>query len=430
MEKPKRKTSFTVTEWAWMLYDLTTNSYATIILAAIFPIYFNAVVGRSTLGLELKGFGSSFVMLVTAILCPILGAFGDRKGMKKRFWASFAFSGAILTLSLAFVSGWPLLLLGYILSNICYNAAMLFYDSFITDITSAERMHRVSTWAYAIGYFGGGTITLIITTVLLFVMGTTQALPVRISFGIAALWWVVFSLPMLFKVKQNHYNEKSLRAVADNLGKELSETLHSIWADKRLLHFVLAYFFYIDGVATVITMATSYGSTLGLSSSMMILALLTTQLVAVPFSILFGKLASKLDAIKMILFAIVVYIVICLIGFYMGNMVEMAKGSAHALAISHAQFLFWAVAILVGTVQGGIQALSRSQFGQMIPSERSNEYFGFFNIFNRFASIIGPFLMAVTTLITGRSSAGILSVSLLFVIGGIFLLTGQKYFRQ
>lgn len=426
--KKLMKNPFSSTEWAWMLYDLTTNSYATIILAAIFPIYFNVMVGHSALGLELKGFGSSFVMLVTAILCPILGALGDRKRMKKRFWASFAFSGAILTLGLAFVSSWPLLLLGYVLSNICYNTAMLFYDSFITDITIPERMHRVSTWAYAIGYFGGGTITLIITTILLFTMGTSNPLPVKISFALSALWWIVFSLPMLFRVKQVHYHEKTFKETTDGLLKQLGKTLREIWMDKGLRHFVLAYFFYIDGVATVITMATSYGQTLGLSASLMILALLTTQLVAVPFSILFGKLAGKFDAIKMILFAIGAYIVICLLGFYMGNMVETAHGAARTVAIGHAQVIFWIVAILVGTVQGGIQALSRSQFGQMIPSERSNEYFGFFNIFNRFASILGPLLMALTAMLTGLTSFGILSVVILFIAGAILLLTGRKYF--
>jgi UMF1 family MFS transporter len=196
-----------------------------------------------------------------------------------------------------------------------------------------------------------------------------------------------------------------------------------------MLLFMLAYFFYIDGVGTVITMATSYGSTLGLNSTLMIVAILTTQIVAVPFSILFGKLADRFSAVRMITIAIGVYIVICIIGFYMGHSIETTVdgSAAHAAAVSQGQVLFWIMAGLVGSVQGGIQALSRSQFGQMVRGEHSNEYFGFFNIFNRFASILGPGLMSLMTLITGKPSYGILSIIILFVVGGALLFSSQRH---
>ncbi|GBG96704.1 MFS transporter [Lactococcus termiticola] len=425
---PTIKAKANKAERSWMLYDLTTNAYATIILTAIFPIYFNAVVGHSVLGLELKGFASSFVMLLTAFLCPILGAVGDLPGKKKRYWAIFAFSGAALTLGLVFASGWQLLLLFFVLSNIAYNCAFLFYDSFITDVTTPERMHRVSTQGFAVGYIGGGLVTLIISAVLLFTMGTSNPLAVKLSFLLTALWWFVFNIPMLRNVKQVHSNPRGLDR---GLFRELWATLKDIWADKGLRFYVLAYFFYIDGVSTVITMATSYGSALGLSSSMMILALILTQTVAAPFSIIFGRLATRFNAIRMLLIAIAIYVIICILGFEMGRMIETApSGPAHGLAISHGQMIFWIVAFMVGMVQGGIQALSRSQFARMIPTERSNEYFGFFNIFNRFASILGPALMAVTTLMTGFSSFGILSLIILFFLGALLLLGGRKHFQE
>ncbi|MBB5887907.1 MFS transporter [Lactovum miscens] len=423
----KETKGFTKAEFSWMLYDLTTNGYATIILAAIFPIYLSSVMGHNTLGLQLKGYGSAFVMLISAISCPILGVIGDSKGMKKKLWVSFVIAGALLTMSLAFTNTWEFLLAGYILSNIAYNSATLFYDSFITDIATKDRMHRVSTWGFAVGYFGGGTILLIITVILMAVMKGDPTIPVKASFILCGLWWLGFSLPMLLNAHQVHYNTKPMSEVLSSLGSQLLGTMKNIYADKALFTYVVAYFFYIDGVGTVINMATSYGTTLGLGTTSMILALLCTQLVAVPFSILFGRLATKRSAINMILFAIGVYIVICIIGFYMGYSVESSgTGMEHGLAISHATILFWTMAVLVGTVQGGIQALSRSHFGRIIPQEKSNEYFGFFNIFNRFASIIGPFLIAIITGITGQASFGILSIIILFIIGAILLMVSPK----
>jgi len=421
---------FTRPEWAWMLYDFTTNAYATIILTAIFPIFFNAVLGENTRGLELKGYAQSFIMLVAAVSSPILGALGDSKGMKKRLWGSFAFTGAAITLCLAFIgtSSWALLLAGYILSNIAYNCALLFYDSFLTDVTTPERMHKVSTTAYAIGYFGGGTMMLLITAALMIVT-KNNTLAAEVSFGLTAAWWILFSLPMVFRVHQVHFNTTPLRDVTRALFSQLGGTVRSIVANKGMLLYMLAYFFYIDGVGTVITMATSYGSTLGLNSTLMIVAILTTQIVAVPFSILFGHLAGRFSAINMISIAIGVYIVICIVGFSMGTSIEstVPGTAAYDAAVSRGQTLFWIMAGMVGTVQGGIQALSRSQFGQMVQAEHSNEYFGFFNIFNRFASILGPLLMALVTTVTGRSSYGILSIIILFIVGGTLLLRSRQH---
>ena len=425
----KVKDRFTKVEKSWMLYDLTLNGYATIVLTAIFPIYFNSVLGQNTLGLEMKGYASSLVMLVATVSSPILGLLGDRKDMKKKFWGTFVIIGVAFTVGLVFAQTWQLLLLFFVLSNICYNSAMLFNDSFITDVTTPERMHRVSTWAFAIGYFGGGFILLVITAVLLFTMGTSNVLPVKIAFALTALWWLGFSIPMFLNVKQVHYNEDSLGKEKKKIFSQLWQTIKSIAREKKIFYFMIAYFFYIDGVGTVIAMATSYGSTLNLSSALMIVAIITTQVVAIPFSILYGKLANKFSAIRMIGIAIATYIVICVLGFYMGFIVESSGAvgtAANTAAIAKAQIIFWIVAGLVGTAQGGIQALSRSQFGQMVPKDKSNEYFGFFNIFNRFASIMGSFLMAFVTMLTGKSSFGLLSIIALFIVGGIMLLKSHR----
>ena len=410
-----------------MVYDFTTNAYATIILTAIFPIFFNSFFADPAVGLQWKGYAQSFIMLVAAVTCPILGAIGDIQGMKKRMWFGFAMSGALLTVAMAFGTSWQFLLVGYVLSNIAYNCANLFYDSFITDVTPHDRMHKVSTTAFAVGYFGGGTIMLIVTAALMFTIG--QSLAVTLSFIITAAWWIIFSIPMAFNVKQTHFNPKPANEVLHNLFKQLGHTAVSIAKNKGLLLFTVAFFFYIDGVGTVITMATSYGSTLGLNSTLMIVAILTTQVVAVPFSLLFGWLAGKFGGVHMIIVAICIYVVICVMGFYMGYSISSAPlGTVgHDAAIARGQILFWVMAGMVGTSQGGIQALSRSQFGRMVPRERSNEYFGFFNIFSRFASIIGPAMMALVTGLThGRSEFGILSILILFGVGAVLLIGWRK----
>jgi len=417
---------FSKTEWSWMMYDFTTNAYATIVLTAIFPIYFATFFADSNVAMQWKGYAQSFIMLVAAISCPILGAIGDTQGMKKRLWAGFALSGVLLMLFLILGGNKEILLAGYILSNIAYNLANLFYDSFLTDVTDRHRMHRVSTTGFAIGYFGGGTVMLIITAVLMFTL-PRLTLVVKLSFGLTALWWVLFSIPMAFNVQQTHYNPKPRREVLHTLFQELGRTAKSIFNNKGMFLFTVAFFFYIDGVGTVISMATSYGKTLNLNTSLMIVAILITQVVAVPFSLLFGWLSYRFGALRLILVGIGVYVVICIMGFYMGYSINsVPAGAVQDAAIKRGIVLFFIMAFLVGTSQGGIQALSRSQFGRMVPRDQSNEYFGFFNIFSRFAAIIGPGLMALVSGLThNRSEFGILSIIILFAIGGVVLITNR-----
>lgn len=419
---------FTKAEKSWIMYDWANSIYATNIMAAIFPIYF-AMQANET-GNKLYGFAVSAAALVVAVLAPILGAIGDFSGMKKKLFAGFLVLGLVFTAVMAAFEDWRLMLVGFILSRIGFSGSCLFYDSFLTDITTPERMDRVSSWGYAMGYIGGSTIPFIISIAVMLLLNQS-VLSYKIAILIVVVWWAVFSIPFLKNVKQQYSVEDAPQALAKEAFRNAWKTFKDILKDKKILFFIIAYFFYIDGVDTIISMATNYGETLGLGAIGMILALLVTQIVAVPFSILFGNLAKKVGAMRMIAIAVCVYFVITIIGFFMGFNIEQAELSGGDIdaALKLSSTLFWILATLVGTVQGGIQALSRSYFGQLIPPERSNEYYGFLDIFGKFSCVIGPALYAATYAATGRASLGILSIIVLFFGGMVALFAGRKYMK-
>ncbi len=419
---------FTKAEKSWIMYDWANSIYATNIMAAIFPIYF-AMQANET-GNKLYGFAVSAAALVVAVLAPILGAIGDFSGMKKKLFAGFLVLGLVFTAVMAAFEDWRLMLVGFILSRIGFSGSCLFYDSFLTDITTPERMDRVSSWGYAMGYIGGSTIPFIISIAVMLLLNQS-VLSYKIAILIVVVWWAVFSIPFLKNVKQQYSVEDAPQALAKEAFRNAWKTFKDILKDKKILFFIIAYFFYIDGVDTIISMATNYGETLGLGAIGMILALLVTQIVAVPFSILFGNLAKKVGAMRMIAIAVCVYFVITILGFFMGFNIEQAELSGGDIdaALKLSSTLFWILATLVGTVQGGIQALSRSYFGQLIPPERSNEYYGFLDIFGKFSCVIGPALYAATYAATGRASLGILSIIVLFFGGMVALFAGRKYMK-
>lgn len=419
---------FTKAEKSWIMYDWANSIYATNIMAAIFPIYF-AMQADET-GNKLYGFAVSAAALVVAVLAPILGAIGDFSGMKKKLFAGFLALGLVFTAVMAAFEDWRLMLVGFILSRIGFSGSCLFYDSFLTDVTTPERMDRVSSWGYAMGYIGGSTIPFIISIAVMLLLNQS-VLSYKIAILIVVVWWAVFSIPFLKNVKQQYSVEDAPQALAKEAFRNAWKTFKDILKDKKILFFIIAYFFYIDGVDTIISMATNYGETLGLGAIGMILALLVTQIVAVPFSILFGNLAKKVGAMKMIAIAVCVYFVITILGFFMGFNIEQAELSGGDIdaALKLSSTLFWILATLVGTVQGGIQALSRSYFGQLIPPERSNEYYGFLDIFGKFSCVIGPALYAATYAATGRASLGILSIIVLFFGGMVALFAGRKYMK-
>ena len=419
---------FTKAEKSWIMYDWANSIYATNIMAAIFPIYF-AMQANET-GNKLYGFAVSAAALIVALLAPILGAIGDFSGMKKKLFAGFLMLGLVFTAVMAAFEDWRLMLVGFIFSRIGFSGSCLFYDSFLTDVTTPERMDRVSSWGYAMGYIGGSTIPFIISIAIMLLMNQS-VLSYKIAILIVVVWWAVFSIPFLKNVKQQYSVEDAPQALAKEAFRNAWKTFKDILKDKKILFFIIAYFFYIDGVDTIISMATNYGETLGLGAIGMILALLVTQIVAVPFSILFGNLAKKVGAMKMIAIAVCVYFVITILGFFMGFNIEQAELSGGDIdaALKLSSTLFWILATLVGTVQGGIQALSRSYFGQLIPPERSNEYYGFLDIFGKFSCVIGPALYAATYAATGRASLGILSIIVLFFGGMVALFAGRKYMK-
>lgn len=431
MEKAETKLSkkFTKIEKSWIMYDWANSIYATNIMAAIFPIYYAMVATDA--GDKVYGFAVSAATFIVAILAPLLGAIGDFSGMKKKLFGGFLVLGLVFTATMAVFDQWQLMLLGFVLSRIGFSGSCLFYDSFLTDVTTPERMDRVSSWGYAMGYIGGSTIPFVISIAVMLLMGQS-VLSYKIAILIVVVWWALFSIPFLKNVKQTHSVEEPPSSLAKAAFSNAWKTLKDIVHDKKILFFIIAYFFYIDGVDTIISMATNYGTTLGLGAIGMILALLVTQLVAVPFSILFGNLAKKVGAMKMIATAVCVYFVITIIGFFMGYNIEQAElaGGDTAAAIKLSSVLFWILAALVGTVQGGIQALSRSYYGQLIPPERSNEYYGFLDIFGKFSCVIGPALYSLVYSLTDRSSLGILSIIILFAAGGVTLILGRKHFAK
>ncbi|MDO4543946.1 MAG: MFS transporter [Clostridia bacterium] len=547
----KLRQRFTKQEKSWIMYDWANSVYATNIMAAIFPILYAELA--SDTGNVWFGYAVSVASLIVAVLAPILGAVGDIKGYKKRMLTAFMLIGVVFTAVMAFAgASWQWMLVGYILSRIGFSGSCIFYDSFLTDVTTEERMDKVSGWGYAAGYIGGSTIPFIISIVVL-MLCKYNSFSQKFSILIVSVWWLVFSIPLLINVKQVHYIEAKTSSVAKTAFRNFKMTLKDVFTNKGLLLFMLAYFFYIDGVDTIISMATNFGSTLGLDRTGMILALVVTQVVAVPCSILFSHLSKRFGAVRMIATAICIYFCITIVGFTMGMMVEPSqqrfveafdaeiekvelqfeneedqriweedivanlrengkklvtqpltvredgsltereyayfylgeddeglfntvlirlecdsnsvteRRNAYAFssrelseqvytaiegirtdeefkaeilseeytesslaAAEIAQGLFWALAFMVGTVQGGIQALSRSYYARLIPVERSNEFFGFFDIFGRFAAVVGPALYATCYGLTGRASYGILSLILLFFMGGLVLLLGRK----
>lgn len=431
MEKIKEK-RFSKVEWSWIFYDWANSIWSTNIDAAIWPIYFALVVDRLANAGHVNtiyGYAVSLANFIVAIMAPFLGGIGDFKGMKKKLWKIFMLIGVVFTAFMAIFDQWQLMLLGFVVSRIGFSGSILFYDSFLTDVTSPERMDKVSSWGYAMGYIGGSTIPFIISIAIMLLMDMSD-LSYKIALGIVPVWWLIFSIPFWRNVEQKHYVETPPAELGKAALKNTVDTFKDIIRDKAVFFFIIAYFFYIDGVGTIISMATNYGTTLGLGSIGMILALLVTQIVAMPFSIFFGGWGKKYGALRMISIAVSVYVVITIIGFGMGFIVDFHEnlGLEYEAALDISSVLFWVLATMVGTVQGGIQALSRSYFGQIIPPERSNEYFGFLDIFGKFAAVIGPALYAVVYSLSGKACYGILSVILLFILGLVFLTVGKPYF--
>ncbi len=410
---------FTKEEKGWIMYDWANSAFAAIILAIVLPPFFDKMA-PSDAG-PWWGYATSIASLIGALTAPFLGTLGDYKNYKMRLFTAFALLGAAATALLAFTKSWQLMLVFYILGSIGFNASCVFYDGFLPDVTTEDRMDMVSSYGYGMGYIGGSTIPLLIALALIMFgdkIGISSDTACQISFFITAVWWIIFTIPMWRSVKQRHFIEQRGSLVKQTSFRLIS-VARRILTNKAVLLFLLAYFFYIDGVGTIIHMASIFGSSMGLGQTELIIILLVVQLVAFPCAIFYGLLARKWSVRTMLLTGIITYLVICAVAMFLEPL--------RALGKTPLLLGFMALAVLVGTAQGGIQALSRSFFGKLVPPESANEFFGFYDIFGKFSAVLGPFLFGLVWDATQKSYLGVIPVLMMFIVGGgLFMLVPEN----
>jgi len=391
----------------WIFYDIG-NSAFTLLITTIMPIYFNSLAENAGLSsveyLAYWGYAASIVTLIVAVAGPTFGTLADTRGYKRPIFILFLAIGLIGCVALGFSSDWLIFLIIFVIAKTGYSASLIFYDSMLSDVTSHDRMDIVSASGYAWGYIGS-CVPFVLSLVLVLgggAIGISTTLGIQLAFCITAAWWLLFTLPLLKTYEQKHYIEKQRHAIRESFAR-LGRTFKNVKAEKKVFFFLLAFFFYIDGVYTIIDMATAYGTALGLNSTGLLLALLLTQIVAFPFAILFGRLSGRYATAKLITLCIIAYFGI----------------AVFAIFLTH-QWQFWVLAVLVGMFQGGIQALSRSYFTRIIPPKQSGEYFGLMDICGKGASFMGTTLVSVVSQITGDINTGVGMIALLFIVGMIF----------
>ena len=399
--------------WKWAFYDWANSGFATTVMAGFFPIFFKSFWAGDLDAAEstfVIGSINSLIGLLIAISAPILGAIADAGKTKKKFLFIFASLGILATGYLFFIpeSSWKLAVAFYGLGVIGFSGGNIFYDALIVSVSSPDERNRTSSLGFSLGYLGGGLLFLINVLMYLYpqwfgLSGPADA--VLWSFMSVAIWWFIFSLPLLLHVKEKddllNTNKNNVVTAAFT---NLLNTAKSVRNYKKVVIFLLAYFLYMDGVDTIIRMATSYGSDIGLSASSMISALLLTQFVGFPATLIFGFYADKFGYKESLTFAIVVYICVVLFSSQMDTATE-----------------FFIVAGIIGLVQGGVQAISRSYFSNLIPQDKAAEFFGFYNFIGKSSVFLGPFMVSGIALLTGSPSIGILSLLILFIPGLIFL---------
>ena len=412
MEPTSKK--LTKSTWSWALYDWANSAFATTVMAGFFPIFFKSYWASDLSDAESTfaiGSVNSLVGLLIAFSAPVLGAFADAGDSKRKFLFSFAFLGIIATGYLFFIpeSSWKLAVIFYGLGVIGFSGGNIFYDSLLVAVSKEKERNRASALGFSLGYLGGGILFLI--NVIMFLYPNQFGLENQIeavlwSFVSVAVWWLIFSLPLYLNVKEpiQNPNKKQINTIISDAFGNLLNTARSIKKFKSAVIFLLAYFLYMDGVDTIIRMATSYGSDIGLSATSMIQALLLTQFIGFPATLVFGYYADKFGYKYSLSFAIIVYIIVVLFSSQMDTALE-----------------FYMVASVIGLVQGGVQAISRSFFSTLIPGNKAAEFFGFYNFIGKSSVFLGPFMVSGIALITGSPSYGILSLLILFIPGLILL---------
>lgn len=396
---------FSKIEKSWILYDCGNSAYSMAITTALLPIYFGMF--KPGEGMDI-GYFNSVASILVAIMSPILGTIADFKGRKKKFFTFFSLLGIISTAGLALVpyGNWQLLVFVYILTVLGFSGANIFYDSFLVDITANDRMDRVSSSGFAFGYIAS-VIPFAISLAAIYLLGMDKFIGYQAGFLITAIWWVVLTIPMYKNVEQTYYIEPVPQPIRRSFAR-LANTFRSIRSYRNVVVFLIAYFLYIDGVDTIIKMVVPYAETAlgsdGLDMFILLGILLIIQIIAFPFALLYGKLAGIFGTKRMIQVGIITYIVAVFFAYSISSVMDI-----------------FVLGALVGSAQGGIQALSRSYFAKIVPKESSSEFFGFYNIFGKFAAILGPLIMASITDLTGNARLSIFGILPLFIIG--FLIT-------
>ena len=399
--------------WSWTMYDWANSAFATTVMAGFFPLFFKAYwadpdyPSESTFYL---GMANSIASIIVALFAPFLGAIADQATAKKKFLFTFAYLGIVMTGGLWIVDKgyWQMAVLFYVLAALGFSGSNIFYDSLLPGVASEKKVDYVSSLGFGMGYIGGGILFLL--NVIMYLKPDFFGIPdgataIRLSFVTVAVWWAVFSIPVAIWVKEPEIHESVGIVSAVSLGwKQLKQTFKEIRHLKVVGIFLLAYWFYIDGVDTIVKMAVDYGVTLKFPDSALITALLMVQFIAFPCALLFSLLSKKIGVKQSVMAGIIGYGIITFLAYFMSQMWHL-----------------YTLAALVGLFQGGIQALSRSLYTRIIPIEKSAEFFGFYNMLGKFAAVIGPAMMGTITLMTGNIRYGIISIVLLFILGGYFL---------
>lgn len=400
-------------EKKWIMYDIG-NSAFTLLVSTIMPIYFNFLADSAHISetnyLAFWGYATSIATIITAILGPILGTASDFKGWKKKLFMIALLIGALGCILLGFTSSWLWFLCLFVIAKSAYSLSLVFYDSMLIDITTPERMDNVSAKGYAWGYIGSCVPFIASLALVLFYeqLSLTMETAMNICFLLIALWWLLLSVPLILGYHQTYYLEKENHYVKASFVR-LKNIFIELKNNPKVLFFLIAFFFYIDGVYTIIDMATAYGTALGLDTTGLLLALLLTQIVAFPAALIFGKLSSSIENTKLIKICIFAYFLIALYGITLQQ-----------------QYQFWILAVGVGIFQGAIQSLSRSYYAKIIPANRSGEYFGLYDICGKGASFMGTTLVSLISQVTGMMNIGVGSLAIMFFIGFVFFKKTEK----
>ena len=398
-------------ERSWVIYDWGNSAYSMIVTTTIFALFFKNYVASDysdVASTAMLGYANTGAALFTAVLAPILGALADRRG-KKPLFIIFWVVGLLSTAAIAGSQegAWLPALIIYALSHIGFYGAVIFYDAFIVDVTEPDRADWISASAFGWGYIGG-TIPFLIAIAMIQMperFGFADSLlPTRISFVIAALWWGVFTIPFLRNSTQSHFIESKGNVISESFG-QLVSTFKEVRKHRNTFLFLIAFFFYIDGVHTIIKMAVAFGSDIGIGTGGLIGAILLVQIVAFPSALIYGSLAKRFGAKRLLLVGVGVYAAVTIFAFFVSNVVQ-----------------FMVMAAIVGSAQGGVQSLSRSLYSRLIPKENAAEFFGFYDIFGKFAAVMGPALVAIGAQLTGETRYGVLSLIVLFIIGTALLI--------